>query len=315
MNNEVSDTEESPDREPVTGYFVQLPNDASSDDFDFREIWHQLVQQKLMIAGVIIGVTVLSFVLSLFMEPVYRSSILFAPTSTIDHQSNLASLVGQYGGLAPLGGFTLAGDNSKDQTIAVLRSRRFTQEFIQSENLMPVFFSKLWDHENGRWLVDSPEDAPTMADAFDLFNQTIRFVEEDARRGLVTLSIDWSDRELAAHWANQLVERLNNYLRVRDIAEAERSIEFLNKELAKSSVIEIRQGIFRLIENQIEMIMLANVRDEYVMKILDPAVAADADRFVKPNRRLIVAVGFLLGSFLAVVLVMIRSGREQETPT
>ncbi len=120
---------------------------------------------------------------------------------------------------------------------------------------------------------------------------------------------------MAEFWANQLVERLNNYLRVRDIAEAERSIEFLNEELEKSSVIEIRQGIFRLIENQIEMIMLANVRDEYVFKILDPAVASDADKFVKPNRRLIVALGFLIGSFLAVVLAMFRSGRDQKTAT
>jgi uncharacterized protein involved in exopolysaccharide biosynthesis len=150
-----------------------------------------------------------------------------------------------------------------------------------------------------------------MSQAVAKFSDSVRKVHEDGRRNLVALQIDWTDPNLAAQWANKLVTRLNDYLRQRDIAEAQRSIEFLNKELEKSSVIELRQGVYRLIESQIEMVMLANVRDEYAFKILDPAVPSEPNQFVRPKRPMIVIVGLMFGLMLGASLALIRAARDR----
>ena len=308
MSAQQSEGDGQPDSSQVTGYFVQVPADMDNPVLDVRRIWRVLLGSKTLILSIVVAATVAALILALAMTPVYRSQILLAPAATDDDQSQLASLIGQYAPRGQLGALS-SGSNSKDQAIAVLQSRKFTEEFIESENLMPVLFPEAWDSDNQDWFADNPDGIPTMSEAVAKFADSIRRVQEDTRRNLVELQIDWTDPEHAARWANQLVDRLNDYLRQRDIAEAQRSIEFLNQELAKSSVIELRQGIYRLIESQIEMVMLANVRDEYAFKILDPAVPAEPEDFIRPKRLLIVILGFMVGLFLATTVALIRADR------
>lgn len=289
----------------VTGYFVPLSDDGDASNDDIRTALRKLRKGRAVIIGFIVAALLVAALVAFLTTPVYRSQILLAPAQAEDQRGQLATLVGQYAPGLQAGGLS-SGLNSRDQAIAVLESRQFTEAFIRSEALLPVLFADAWDADRQTWKSADPEDTPTMADAVALFAESIRRVHEDNRRNLVTLQIDWTDPQQAADWANLLVERLNDYLRERDIEEAQRSIEFLNRELAKSSVIGLQQGIFRLIEQQIELVMLANVRDEYAFKILDPAVPAEAGDYVRPKRLLIMIVGLLLGLFLGVSLVLLR---------
>lgn len=306
--NEQPDKTGGADAGEVTGYFVQVPADSNEPLFDVGRIWRTLLASKTLILIVVAATTIAAVMLAFIMTPVYRSQILLAPAATEDDKGQLAALIGQYALGTQLGGLS-SGSSNKDQAIAVLQSRQFTEQFIENENLMPVLFSDLWDAQNGKWAGDNPGDVPTMSQAVAKFSDSIRKVHEDGRRNLVTLQIDWTDPELAAEWANKLVARLNDYLRQRDIAQAQRGIEFLNQELEKSSVVELRQGVYRLIESQIEMVMLANVRDEYAFKILDPAVPAEQDQFVRPKRLMIVIVGFMFGLLFGVSVALIRADR------
>ena len=54
-------------------------------------------------------------------------------------------------------------------------------------------------------------------------------------------------------------------------------VEYLNQELEKTNVAELRQAIYRLIEAQIKQKTLARLRDEYVFRVLDPAAPPDSD--------------------------------------
>lgn len=310
MGEQRSDEQGKGDANQVTGYFVQVPVETNDAALHLRRIWQILLNSKVLILSIVIATTVVALILALIMTPIYRSEIMLAPAETDGNQSQLATLIGQYAPAGQLGALS-SGSNSKDQAIAILQSRKFTEEFIESENLLPVLFPEAWNSEAHEWILDNPDDIPTMSNAVAKFSEAIRTVQEDTRRNLVALRIDWKDPELAAQWANKLVNRLNDYLRRRDIAEAQRSIEFLNQELSKSSVIELRQGIYRLIESRIEMVMLANVRNEYAFKILDPAVPADVNDFIRPKRPLIVIVGFMLGLLLAATVALLRADRDK----
>jgi len=95
-------------------------------------------------------------------------------------------------------------------------------------------------------------------------------------------------------------------MRRRAIEEAETSLRYLNRELEKAKSVEVQQAIYRLIETQVKKIMLANVREEYAMRVIDPAFVPDPDEFDHPKllSSLMAGglVGFLFGMLVAVWL-------------
>lgn len=303
-----------PDPPQMQGYFIPMSEVQGGTNLDPRIMWQHFKRFRFSILIIVLIPLVVSVIAVSTMNPVYSSDVLLAPVGSEDGQNNLSSLANQFGGLASLAGVTLGGGNDKGHAIAVLKSRRFTEDFIKNENLMPILFRDKWDVDQNRWKSDEQDKTPTIADAYKLFNENIRFLNEDPSVGLVTLRIEWTDRTLAAEWANSLVDRLNDYLRDRDIAEAQRSIEFLNRALEKNSIVELRQGIFSLLEQQIEKIMIANVRQGYAFKVLDPAVVSDEDKYVRPKKLVIVIAATALGLFFALVIVMLRVGWESLPP-
>lgn len=254
----------------------------------------------IVVSFVIIG---LSY--AFLATPIYRSEVLLGRPAGESADANLGVLASQFGGLASLSGINIGDSRDVNEAIAILESRRFTYDFIDSEGLMPILFKDYWDSKTENW--KEPDNSPTISDAYSLFNDQIRNVKHDADTGLVTLRVEWSDRELAAIWANKLVSQLNEFLRRRDTGESERSIEFLNSELKKASMLGLQQGIYSLIEQQIEIIMLANVRAEYAFRVLDAAVPADVDDEVWPRKTAIALSSILFGLFIAVAASLARA--------
>jgi uncharacterized protein involved in exopolysaccharide biosynthesis len=290
----------------VRGYFVQVPLPRPDDRLDLRALWRHVVGHRRMIALFIVVPMALSAVAVWFMRPVYESDVVLVPAESQDAAGGLAALSSQLGGIASMVGIGAPPSSSKEQTIAILESRAFTEAFIKSENLLPILFWKQWDAEAEQWTPDWRGRVPTLADGVELFDEMIRTVSDDTSTNLVTLRIQWYDRELAARWANLLVQRLNEDVRKRDIAEAERSVEYIGRELARSDKVELRQGLYGLMQQQLERIMLANVREDYAFKVLDPAYVAEADDAVWPRKVATVAASGVLGLVLAVVAVAIR---------
>lgn len=295
---------------PRTGTepFVRSPYYAE-DEIRLADVLRAMNAHRRLIIAITVACTVLATVLALVMTPVYRSKVLLVPVSQEQENRGLSAIAGQFGGLAQLAGlnFGSGGSSSKDEAIALLKSRGFTEQFVQSENLLPILFDGAWDAEQERWKSDDPDEIPTLNDGYRLFDSKIRQVTEDRKTSLVTLAIDWKDRELAARWAQLLVERVNQSMRERAIEESQRSLNYLNQELLKTEAAEVRQAIYRLIENQIKTIMWANVRDQFSFRVLDPPAVADKDDPVRPKRALMIVIGFVLGGFISLIVAYIRN--------
>lgn len=288
--------------------FVSGPYYAE-DEIRLVDVLRAINAQGRLIIAITVACTALATVLAFVMTPVYRSKALLIPVSQEQENRGLSAIAGQFGGLAQLAGlnFGSGGGSSKDEAIALLKSRGFTEQFIQSENLLPILFDSEWDADQERWKSDDPDDVPTLNDGYRLFDRKIRQVTEDRKTSLVTLTIDWKDRELAARWAQLLVGRVNQSMRERAIEESQRSLNYLNQELLKTEAAEVRQAIYRLIENQIKTIMWANVRDQYSFRVLDPPAVADKDDPVRPKRALMIVIGFLLGGFISLIVAYVRN--------
>lgn len=277
------------------------------------DLCHAIWRQRRLVTGLTIVCVVVAVALSYAVAPVYRADVLLSPVVR-EGAENVPSLVRQYAGLlgARAGGPSGLG---RSELVAVLGARDLTCRFIRSERLMPILYADQWDPESESWSSPAGADTPTIQQACDLFSRGVRGIFEDRETGLVTLSVEWTEPELAAEWANGLVREANEYLREDAIEEGKRSIEFLNEELQRTAVSEVRAAIFSLMERQMQQIMLANVQEDYGYRVLDPAVTPE--RRVRPNRRLIALASFVVGAVasmgLAVLIDTRRGSWNQQT--
>jgi hypothetical protein len=99
------------------------------------------------------------------------------------------------------------------------------------------------------------------------------------------------------------------------VNEARKSIEYLEKELKSTNVLEVQQGIYSLIQSQVSRITMANVNEEYAFSVVDPPVISDPDRFVRPKRLLMALLGFMLGGFVVSMWVIFGAGRSPRRKT
>ncbi len=282
------------------------------------------MRRKWTIAVTALVTTVLAVIVALMLPNIYRAETLLAPNGD-DGASGLSRLAAQYGGLASLAGIDLGG-RSTDKTafgLEVLKSRRFIAEFIaRREILVPLIATKHWDAatdslvidedifdpESGKWVrkVRPPRtQVPSGEEAYEAFREILA-ISQDEKTGFVTISVEHESPAVAAAWTGWLVEDLNATIMRRDVAEAEQAIEYLEDQISKTSLAELQNVFFGLIEEQMKTVMLARVSDEYLFKIIDPAMRPE--RRAKPSRALISILGLLLGLGLAIVWVTLRSG-------
>ena len=99
-----------------------------------------------------------------------------------------------------------------------------------------------------------------------------------------------------------VIKDLNNAIREQEIDEAESSIAYLRQQIEQTPLTELRKLFFNLIQSQTETMMLANVREEYVFKTIDPATIPEFKS--EPKRALICILGTFLGGFLALIYVL-----------
>lgn len=265
-----------------------------------RILWHK----RWWVIGTAV-VTAVAFLVAAFILPrVYRSTALLMPvTAERSGAGGLGSALGQLGGLAALAGVKVGTNDAElEEAIAVFKSRQFSDSFIAELNLRPKFFADRWDGANKRWKAGKRE--PTAAEAFEYFDKKVRTLTRDTKTGMVTLKIEWRDPAEAAAWANELVSRLNVEMRRRATEKATASLKYLQDELAKTEDMGTRAAIYRLVELQVKQIMLANVTQEYVFQIVDKALIPDEDKYVRPRKGVMLAIGLFVGVALGVLLAI-----------
>ena len=289
----------SEDPKSSTKYvMVESGPPSDEDEIDLLELIRTLLQAWKTIVGITILCTGLAVVYALYAPEVFKAETLLAPAQ--EEKSGASSTLSQFGGLAAMAGISIPSDSNVDQVVATLNSRKFLRTYINQNKLIPFLFDEIWDADNQSWMVLSIEDEPTEQKAIESFKGCLS-VDEDKKSGLITLSILWKDPQVAAQWANDLVKQLNEQLRAQAIADSKKRVGYLEQELAKTTLQDMRAVLYNLLESEKQKAMLANVNEDFALEVIDPAVAPETRE--KPKRKLIVALGGVCGGFLGIFTV------------
>lgn len=290
-----------------------------NDEIDLWALLRVLWEGKWIIISLPLLAGVVAFVFSMLMPNIYRSEALLAPAEE-SSSAGLMALAGQLGGLASLAGVDFGKAEATKVTIAleVLKSRAFLSSFIKRRDvLVPLLAAKAWSSAKGRLVLDDAlydgvnrswigfgdgaDAKPSEWKAYQEFVRIMR-VSQSKDTGLITLSIDHLSPKVAQQWVTWLIEDVNDQMRQRDIEEAQRSMEYLKQQVAHTALSEMQQIFYQLIERQIQTIMLANVREQYVFKVIDPPVVSEEK--VSPRRASIVIMSIMAAFVVAVGFVL-----------
>lgn len=280
-------------------YVLREEGAAAIDrEIDFLSLWGVVWQWKWLPILVTVIAALSSVVYALTAKEYFRAEVLLAPAAPKSGAGG--NSLGTLASLAGLAGISVGGANTAE-ALAILKSRELTTEFLLEQDLLKVLFADRWNAAKGEWRAANPRDVPDVRDAVKFFDESVRVVREDRSTGLIALSIEWSDPELAAEWANLLVKRANERMRSRALAEAETNVEYLRQQLNETSLVTLQQPVARLLESEMQKVMLARGNDEFAFRVLDSA--RPPKRRSRPDRFRIVAlstIGAAAASLIAV---------------
>jgi len=276
---------------------VEASPSTDEDEIDLLELIRTLLQAWKSIVGITILSTGLAVAYVFYVPESFKAETLLARVQ--EESSSTSSALSQFGGLAAMAGITIPSSSNVERVLATLESREFLKKFISSRNLLPIIFEENWDKSSESWIEIEGQEEITLEDGIIPLQGAIE-VDKD-KSGLITLSISWADPEVAAQWANDLVQQLNGQLREQAITDSQKRVGYLEQELAKTTLQGMRAVLYSLLESEKQKAMLANVNEDFALKVIDPAVAPETRE--KPKRKLIVALGGVCGGFLGIFAV------------
>jgi uncharacterized protein involved in exopolysaccharide biosynthesis len=296
----------TPQEAQPDGYVYMVPAHGQAPlvrEVDLLDLLRALWRSKWLILAATLCFTALGVAYALVATKWYRAEVVLLPVEN-DPTSRVVS---QFGGLASLVGVNLGGSNEAE-SLAVLRSRDLALQFIRKHQLMPVLFADKWDAARKGWI--GPQAKwPDERDAMVMFDKRVRRVVQDRKTGLVAVSMQWKDPAVAASWANAFVVDVNERLRERTITKAQANVEFLRAQIAATDLVALQQPVGRLLELELQKLMLAKNSAQYAFTVVDEARIPK--RPESPRKKLAVIGAFCLGFLLSALYVILRHQFKQ----
>lgn len=295
--------------------------------FDLLELWLVLWGKKWLI--IILSFVSCSAILaySLTLPNMYKATVLLSPQKQ-QESGGLSSLAGQFGGLASVAGINL-GSASDDTAVylEVIKSKDFLYKFIEQNNVkVNLFAVKEWNKEanqlvldpsvykKGQWLADESSQLtlePTLYKTYERFLKKLT-VEQDKINGLVKIAFEHIDPRVSKQYVENIVALINESVREREIAENKESIKYLNEELVKTNIAEMKNVFYTIIEEQTKAMLLAEVRKEFAFKVIESPIVEEQKS--SPNRAVICIFGAVFSVFfICVTLLLVHFIRESKT--
>lgn len=296
-----------------------LMNDQYDDEIDLRELFMVLWAGRIKIVAITAVFAVASVIYALSVPNQYKATALLAPAQSSG--GGLSGALGQLGGLASLAGVSIGGGESSEAQIAqeIMKSWNFIEAFIADNDLAVELFAAegwrkgsnelkinndVYDSQNKQWLLENESGVvgpPSSWNLFETFSERLA-VSEDKKSGLVSVSIEYYSPQIAKQWLDMYVSAVNAHMQQRQVDKVTNNINYLQAQIEKTSIAEMREVFYTIIEEQTKNKMVAEASPEYAFVAVSPSMVPEEKS--QPKRALICILGTLLGGMLSVLLVL-----------
>ena len=285
----------------------------------FSIFWHK----KLFIGLVTFFFSISAVIYSLLLPNIYESEAILSP---VDKGNGLGSVMRNYGSLASLAGINFPNQDNENLTLKALEKLKSLSFF--KENIMPnIFLPNLmavnsWDSETNTIYYDDSiynkstntwtknysvenDKNPSPQESYKEFLENHLTISEDKKTGFVNLSVRHQSPLIAKKWTELTVTEINSFYREKDKSESQKAVEYLNNQISKTSLSEIKVVIAELLQKETQKLTLIEANQYYVFDYIDPP--AVMEQRIKPRRSLISILGFALGRLVGTFLVLVNN--------
>lgn len=288
---------------------TQLHDEINSD---LTSLFALIKKNVLIFFMILLSVVFGGLVLAYSLPKTYlsESELMISENQSIGGAGNFS----QINGLASLTGINLP-TGSTDKTafvISTLKSREFIRHLMSFDEVTLnvvaaksfdvngnriIYNNSLYDENNKQWV----DKAPSYLDVHRAI-QSMLNVSRDRMSNFIHISFEHISPVFAKEFLDLVIFELNEAMRSKDLLEAEKSLDYLR--IKKSEVVssDIKETINDLIKSQLKIQVLSNVKEDYLLTIIDEPYIPDKRH--KPQRKLIVFISFILGLIFATIIVI-----------
>ena len=275
----------------------QVEISSEEKEFSFKDLLEAIWINKFLIIIFPLLVGSITALYTLTLPNMYRAEVLLASSESKSQNQTMAQ-----SGLAALAGVSLQStDNKTLIAIETLKSRKFISEFLIRHEALPALMAPIsWNSEED--ILEVGEYHGSIQEATKRFMAIFYAGKLSMRTPFVLMTISHISPTQGRDWLEAMVKDLNQFLSERDLAEVENSIKYLQEQINKTNVSDLQKLFYSMIEAQTGKAMLAEVRPEYVFRVIDPAIAPELK--YSPYRALI-TLQSVVYSLVAIIVLCV----------
>lgn len=283
-------------------------------EIDLRDLLTVLWTGKIKILVITTIFAIASVFYALSIPNQYKATALLAPAQY--ESAGLSGSLGQLGGLASLAGVNLGSGASAETQMAkaIMVSWNFIEDLINSNNMAMELVAiegwnqesnklqinnEVYDLENKTWLVDKP----TSWSLFKSFSSRLSVAADSSGSGFLSVSIEHYSPHVAKRWLNLYIAAINKHMQELQVMKVNNNINYIQEQIERTSIAEMREVFYTIIEEQIKNKMLAEASPDYAFIAVNASMLPEERS--QPNRAMICIAITLFGGILSVLLVLL----------
>ncbi len=293
-----------PHSNPLPPWERELRRDDMQDREEYNDEINLLdyineLKKHYWLISIIVAVSVLTTGISSFLSPkIYEARAIIMPATKPQEQNSMSAIASQFG-------ITPTQRINVSELLSLLKSNILMERVIKKNKLLPIFFNK-------KGLKEMPAASKTWKGIRYL--KKIYRIKHNQREGIIELSAEFKDPKTAADIIQYILTELTEHMSSEAKRVAETNKEYLESLIDKNADPLIKQKIYSLIAQQIEISMMAEVKENFAFKVVDPPKVPD--RKIKPKIRKNLVLSFIISLFagisLAFFIEYIENARKRE---
>ncbi|HBH61923.1 MAG TPA: hypothetical protein DDX85_09340 [Nitrospiraceae bacterium] len=241
-----------------------------------------------------VAITVVATAIISFLSPkIYEAKAVIMPVAQSQEPSGMSAVALQFG-------ITTNQTSNTSELFSLLQSNILMERVIIKNNLVPVFFG---EEAKGK------KENELIWDGIRYLKNSIYKVRDNKRDGIIELSVEFKDPEMSASILTGILAELTDYMSSEAKRVAATNKNYLESLIDKNSDPLIKQKIYALIARQIEVSMMAEVKENFAFKILDPPKIPD--RKMRPHISMNIMLSFIISLVGGICLAFIMEHIER----